>query len=90
MSLFAVSENYPDLKASENFLELQNSLNEIEDEIQMSKRYYNGTVRNLNTLIESFPSNFVARLFAFIKAPYYEISSDQDRSVPRIEAGSTA
>src|SRR4030042_500305 len=62
--LFAVAENYPTLKANENFLDLQKQLTEIEDQIQMSRRYYNGTVRELNILIESFPSNFVANMFS--------------------------
>lgn len=56
-SLFAVAENYPDLKANQNFLDLQRQLGDVEDQSQMSRRYYNGTVRNFNILIESFPSN---------------------------------
>ena len=58
--LFALAENYPDLKASGNFLDLQQQLSELENEIQMARRYYNGAVRNLNTLVQSFPSNLVA------------------------------
>src|SRR5690606_35685874 len=63
--LFAVAEGYPELKADGNFLELQQALAEIEDQIQMSRRYYNGTVRDLNTMIESFPSNIIAGWFRF-------------------------
>ena len=68
MNLFAVAENYPELKANENFLDLQKQLQEIEDEIQMARRYYNGTVRNNNVLVESFPSNIIANSFNFGKS----------------------
>ncbi len=84
MQLFAVAENYPDLKANQNYLSLQENLNEIEDQIQMARRYYNGAVRNLNILVDSFPSNLVARFFGFIKEPYYEIDSAGDRALPKI------
>ncbi len=87
MKLFAVAENYPDLKANQNYLALQQSLKEIEDQIQMARRYYNGAVRNLNTLIEAFPSNLVAGPFGFRKAEYYEIDSAADRSLPKINGG---
>jgi len=60
-NLFALAENYPDLKASANFIQLQQSLADIEDQIQLSRRYYNGAARNFNILIQSFPSNLVAR-----------------------------
>ena len=82
--LLAVAENYPDLKANENFLELQETLGEVEDEIQMSRRYYNGAVRNLNVMVESFPSNLVANQFGFEKRDYFEIEDDADRAVPEI------
>ncbi len=82
--LFAVAEAYPDLKANENFVELQNSLNEIEDEIQLARRYYNGTVRDNNTLVESFPSNIVAGQFGFGLAKFFEIANDADRAVPQV------
>ena len=78
--LLAVAENYPDLKANENFLELQETLGEVEDEIQMSRRYYNGAVRNLNVMVESFPSNLVANQFGFEKRDYFEIDDDADRA----------
>ncbi|MBN8930915.1 MAG: LemA family protein, partial [Rhizobium pusense] len=71
--LFALAEAYPDLKANTNFLELQRSLETIESEIQMSRRYYNGAARDLNVKVESFPSNLVAGQFGFAKAPYFEI-----------------
>jgi hypothetical protein len=62
--LFAVAEAYPELKADANFRDLQDKLSHIEDEIQLSRRYYNGAVRNLNTMIESFPTNIVANQFS--------------------------
>lgn len=87
--LFAVAENYPDLKASENFLALQEELSDIENQIQMARRYYNGSVRLLNTLIDSFPSNLVASHFGFIKADYYEIDQAADRALPDVRFGTT-
>lgn len=72
-SLFAVSENYPQLKASENFLELQRELRDTEDKIQASRRFYNGNVRDLNIKIESFPSNIIASIFSFAKMDFFEI-----------------
>ncbi len=63
VNLMAVAENYPDLKANEGFLNLQQELSGLEDEIQLARRYYNGTVRNLNTMIDQFPSNIIAGFF---------------------------
>ncbi len=85
IKLFAVMENYPDLKANENVMEFQQSLETIENEIQMSRRYYNGAVRNLNVMIESFPSNLIANFFKFLKAEFFEIEDDADRAVPKVE-----
>ena len=82
--LLAVVENYPELKANENFLELQETLGEVESEIQMSRRYYNGAVRNLNVMVESFPSNLIAGQFGFEKRDYFEIDDDADRAVPEV------
>ncbi len=84
MRLFAVAENYPDLKADGTFLELQGALADLEDQIQMARRYYNGTVRDLNTLIESFPSNLVAGWFRFQMQEYFEIENAGDRAVPAV------
>ncbi|MGA1863916.1 MAG: LemA family protein [bacterium] len=84
-NLFAVAENYPDLKANQNFLDLQKQLSEIEDQIQMARRYYNGTVRNFNILIESFPSNVVANMFGFKQAVFFEIEDEKDRTVPKVK-----
>ncbi len=83
-NLLAVAENYPDLKASQNFLELQRSLADIEEQLQLARRYYNGTARNLNILIGSFPSNLIAERFGFQPVEYFEIAAAQDREVPKI------
>jgi LemA protein len=83
-NLFAVAENYPDLKASQNFIELQKSLADVEEQIQLSRRYYNGAVRNLNVLVESFPSNIVARMFGFSSMEYFELEDQADRAVPKV------
>jgi len=84
--LLALAEAYPDLKASDNFLDLQASLVEIEDEIQMSRRYYNGAARNLNVIAQSFPSNLIARIFSFDSREYFEIDA-VDRKVPEVSIG---
>ena len=83
--LFALAEAYPDLKANENFAELQRSLESIEGEIQMSRRYYNGAARDLNVKVESFPSNLIANAFRFVKAGYFEITNEADRAVPQVK-----
>jgi len=83
--LFAIAEAYPELKADANFRDLQDKLAGIEDEIQLSRRYYNGAVRNLNTMIESFPSNLVANAFRITKAEFFEIGDEAARQVPRVE-----
>jgi len=77
-SLLAVSENYPDLKANQNFIELQQTLADTEDKIQASRRFYNSTVMSLNSKIETFPSCFVANLFHFKKEIFFELN-DADR-----------
>ncbi|MBN2410725.1 LemA family protein [candidate division KSB1 bacterium] len=83
-NLFAVAENYPDLKANQNFLDLQKQLAEIEDQIQMARRYYNGTVRNLNIKIESFPSNLVAKKYNFVKAEFFDMD-EAEKAVPKVK-----
>ena len=72
-SLFALAENYPDLKANQGFLDLQDDLAEVEDKIQAARRYYNGSVRDLNVKIEQFPSNLVAQAFKFVQAGFFEL-----------------
>ncbi len=84
-NLFAVAENYPDLKANQNFLDLQGQLGRIEDQIQLARRYYNGATRDLNILIESFPSNLVAGMFRFTQGEFFEIEDAEDRAVPKVK-----
>lgn len=84
-SLLAVAESYPDLKASENFAELQRNLDEVEEQIQLSRRYYNGAVRDWNTLVESFPSNLIANFFRFRLAEFFEIELAAERAVPEVK-----
>jgi LemA protein len=81
--LFALAEAYPQLKADKNFLELQNQLAEIEDQLQMARRYYNGTVRDLNIEIQSFPSSLIAGAMRFTAAPFFELD-DAARAAPTI------
>ncbi|HLD70821.1 MAG TPA: LemA family protein [Negativicutes bacterium] len=80
-SLFAVSENYPDLKASTNFLELQRELTDTEDKVQASRRFYNTNVRDLNIKIESFPANMIAGVFGFVKMDLFEIAENEKAPV---------
>jgi len=84
--LLAVAEDYPDLKASDNFLQLQNSLAETEDKIEMARRFYNGAVREMNVAAQSFPGNLVAGMFGFFTATFFEIEPAA-RAVPRIDLG---
>jgi len=84
-NLFAVVENYPDLKASENFLSLQNQLVEIEDHLQYARRYYNGAVRNYNIRVESFPSNILAGIFNFKQDNFFEITLATERATPDVK-----
>ena len=78
-SLFALTESYPDLKANQNFLSLQNQLSRIEEEIAGSRRYYNGAVNKYNTKTEMFPGNILASLFGFKRKPLYEVNSEAER-----------
>ena len=78
-SLFAVSENYPDLKANANFMDLQNQLSRIEEEIAGSRRYYNGVVNRYNTKTEMFPGNILASIFGFKRKPLYEVQDSKER-----------
>jgi LemA protein len=84
-NLLALAEAYPDLKASQNFLDLQDDLSQVENEIQMARRYYNGTVRNLNISIESFPSNLIAERFGFETAEFFDIEDAAEREVPEVK-----
>ena len=84
-NLFIVAESYPDLKASQNFLDLQNQLVEIEDQLQYARRYYNGAVRNYNIRVESFPSNIIAGIFDFKQDNFFEISLATERKTPKVK-----
>lgn len=85
MNLFALAEQYPNLKANSNFLQLQSQLDAMEGDIEKSRRYYNGTVRELNTTIESFPSNIVANMFGFEKSTFFQLENTDERNVPQIK-----
>lgn len=83
-SLFAVSENYPDLKANTNFLELQRELSDTENKIQAARRFYNTTVRDFNTAIQSFPGNIIASVFGFKVADFFELSEEVQREPVKV------
>lgn len=84
-SLFAVAEAYPDLKANTNFMNLQNQLTAIENDIAQSRKYYNACVREFNTKVESFPSNIIAGMFSFKKFPMFEVSNEQERQNVKVQ-----
>jgi len=86
--LLALAESYPDLKANENYLELQDELVETENYLQFARRYYNGSVRDYNTMTASVPSNVVAGMFGFKERAYFQKSSDDAASVPLVNLGS--
>jgi LemA protein len=83
--LLAVAENYPQLKASEEFTSLQNSLTQTEDAIQNSRRYYNAVVRDLNTKIATFPSNIIAGMFNFQPRQFFQTETAEDRATPVVK-----
>jgi LemA protein len=83
--LLAVAEAYPELKANTQFQALQQSLSELEDSLQNARRYYNAVVRDLNTKIQSFPSNLIAGMFNFQQRQFFEISDATERSVPSVK-----
>jgi LemA protein len=82
--LMAVAEAYPQLKADKNFLDLQAQLSEVEDQIQMARRYYNGTVRNLNISIQSFPEIILARALGFKEEPFFELGDRGEAAAPQV------
>jgi len=79
-TLFAVSENYPDLKSNANFLHLQEELTDTENKMQASRRFYNSTVRDLNTQIDVFPANFIADMFGFKPEKFFEVTADAEKA----------
>lgn len=83
-SLFAVAENYPDLKANENFAKLQDELSDTENKIQAARRFYNGQVRDYNTAQQTFPANVIVKMFNFRTADYFEIELESEREVPKV------
>ncbi len=83
--LLAVAEAYPDLKANQNFLALQHSLTDVENEIQQARSEFNSAVRQNNTLVQSFPSNIIAKIFKFDNAEYFSLELATERSLPRVE-----
>ena len=85
MRLMAISERYPELKANQNFMHLQQQLGIIETDIEKSRRYYNGAVRQKNIAIDTFPSNLVANMFNFSKSPFFELESEAEKAVPQIK-----
>ncbi|HBL98664.1 TPA: hypothetical protein DDZ86_03415 [Candidatus Dependentiae bacterium] len=84
-TLFAVAENYPNLKANENFMSLQKDLSSLEDELQLSRRYYNGAARNYNINVNMFPSRIIAGITGFAVAPFFELESAEERNVPHVQ-----
>ena len=84
-SLFKLKEAYPELKANQNFIDLQNQLRNIEDEIASARRYYNAVVREFNTRLEIFPSNIVARRMRFEKQKYFELDSEEERKNVKVQ-----
>ena len=84
-NLFAIAEGYPDLKASNNFLDLQKQLSEIEEQIQYARRYYNGTVRDYNISVESIPSNIIAAVFKFKQEQFFEIILVTEKENPEVK-----
>jgi LemA protein len=80
-TIFALSESYPDLKANQNFLDLQQTLKEVEEHLQLSRRYYNATVRDFNTKIEVFPNNFIARIFKFTQRNFFQADEGEKENV---------
>lgn len=82
--LFAVAENYPDLKANNSFMDLQKNLSDLENQIQNARRYYNGTTREYNTMIQSFPDNCVANAFHFQKQEFFALENSVEKEVPKV------
>ena len=85
--MLSVTEAYPDLNADGSFRDLQQELSQLEDVIQKSRRYYNGTVRDYNTLIVSFPHLIIANMYLFREAAFFEIENENERKLPEIDFG---
>ncbi len=83
-SLFAVAENYPDLKANQNFAKLQDELSDTENKIQAARRFYNGNVRDFNIKLQVFPTNVIAKQLGFEKREFFEIEDEKEKEVPKV------
>ncbi|MEA2089080.1 MAG: LemA family protein [Patescibacteria group bacterium] len=84
-SLFAVSENYPDLKANQNFAKLQDELSDTENKIQAARRFYNGNVRDFNIKLQVFPTNMIAKQLGFNQKDFFEIENKEERKTPKVK-----
>ena len=84
-TLFAVAENYPDLKANQNFLELQSELSDIENKLAAARRFFNSTTREYNTSIQSFPSNLIANHFGFTQVEFFELDDEAAKKAPKVQ-----
>jgi LemA protein len=84
-SLFAVAEAYPELKANNNFLALQQDLTDTEDKIQASRRFYNGNVRDFNTKLQVFPTNLIGGMLGFVKREFFELGNEAERATPQVK-----
>jgi LemA protein len=83
-SLFAVAENYPDLKANQNFLQLQTELSDIENKIAATRRFFNSSINEYNSTVQSFPSNIIANLFNFKEEKFFAIQNEAEKAVPKV------
>ena len=84
-TLFAVSENYPDLKANTNFLQLQNELSDLENKLAAARRFFNATTKEYNTAIQTFPSNLIAKQFGLSQVPFFELQDQTAKKTPKVE-----
>lgn len=84
-TLFAVAENYPTLKADQNFAKLQDELSDTENKIQASRRFYNGNVRDFNTKVQVFPTNMIANMLGFKSREFFEIDNEAERATPKVQ-----
>jgi len=84
-TLFAVAENYPDLKATQNFLQLQDELSDTENKIQASRRFYNGNVRDFNTKLQVFPTNIIGKMLGFKIKSFFELKDEAERKNPEVK-----
>lgn len=84
-TLFAVAENYPDLKANTNFLQLQDELSDLENKLAAARRFFNSTTREFNTAIQTFPANMLAKIFGFSSVAFFELENEEARNAPKVQ-----